>query len=151
MLPTLCGPYRNSCWFDHSSICIFLCFPGVVEASNDHAVACFKLLLVVPDSVRIKMCSAEVALGHIVLPVVSFPPLSIIVQYQCSLFVVVIQALLYTTGNLPKRASSDLRTEMCFHIFKLQNAHECRPLLRTWYPVAVTLLVCESRSLFGSS
>jgi len=79
MLPTLCGPYRNSCWFDHSSICIVLCFPGVVEASNDHAVACFKLLLVVPDSVHIKMCSAEVALGHIVLPVVSFPPVSIIV------------------------------------------------------------------------
>lgn len=79
MLPTLCGPYRNCCWFDHSSICIFFCFPGEVEASNDHAMACLKLLLLVPDSFHIEMCSAEVALSHTVLPLVSFPPVSIIV------------------------------------------------------------------------
>jgi hypothetical protein len=57
----------------------FLCFPGEVEASNDHAMACFKLLLLVSDSFHIEMCSAEVALGHFVLPLISFPPVSIVV------------------------------------------------------------------------
>lgn len=76
MLPTRFGPYRNSCCFDHSSICIF-CFPGEVEASNDHAM--LKAAACCPWFSPCEMCSAEVTLGRIVLPVVSFPPVSIIV------------------------------------------------------------------------
>ena len=77
MLLTRCGPYRNSCFFNHSRICIFLCFPGEVEASNDHSM--LQVAACCPWFSPCEMCSAEVALGCIVFPVVSFPPVSIIV------------------------------------------------------------------------
>jgi len=52
VLPTRCGPYRNSCCFDHSSICIFCV--SQVKLRLQMAMPCFKLLLVVPGSVHVR-------------------------------------------------------------------------------------------------
>jgi hypothetical protein len=59
------------------AVFVFLCFPGEVEASDDHAM--LQAAACCPRFRPVEMCSAEVALGHIVLPVVSYPPVSIIV------------------------------------------------------------------------